>query len=113
MIEKYRDLAAAERTFLAWIRTAVSIVGFGIVAQHLTAPKESALLTGASMALIVMGMLLVLFAGGHFYMARRHILASSRKKAFGAGFQLMSALMMIGLTGLLIAFVVRLIMPHW
>lgn len=113
MIEKYRDLAAAERTFLAWIRTSVSIVGFGIVAQHLSTPQNSALLTGASIALIAMGALLVIFAGIHFYIARQHILASSRKKAFGAGLQLMTVLMMLGLMGLLIAFIIRLVMPHW
>lgn len=113
MIEKYRDLAAAERTFLAWIRTAVSIVGFGIVASHLAAPKDSALLTGASLALVLLGIALILFAGGHFYLARKHILSSSRKKAFGAGFQLLSVLMMVGLSALLIVFMVRLLIPNW
>ena len=30
MIRNYTDHAANERTFLAWVRTAVAIVGFGL-----------------------------------------------------------------------------------
>ena len=31
MIDRYTNHAANERTFLAWVRTAVGIVGFGLV----------------------------------------------------------------------------------
>jgi putative membrane protein len=35
MIANYRDQAANERTFLAWVRTAISIIGFGMAAARL------------------------------------------------------------------------------
>ena len=35
MIERYRDHAANERTFLAWVRTVIAIEGFGIVAARI------------------------------------------------------------------------------
>jgi putative membrane protein len=31
MIERYSDHAANERTFLAWVRTAIAIMAFGFV----------------------------------------------------------------------------------
>ena len=33
MIERYSDHAANERTFLAWIRTAIAIMAFGFLVQ--------------------------------------------------------------------------------
>jgi putative membrane protein len=33
MIERYSDHAANERTFLAWVRTAVAIMGFGFLVE--------------------------------------------------------------------------------
>ena len=35
MIGDYRDHAANERTFLAWIRTAIAVIAFGIVIEKL------------------------------------------------------------------------------
>jgi len=35
MIPNYTDHAANERTFLAWVRTTISIVGFGLAASRL------------------------------------------------------------------------------
>ena len=33
MIERYRDHAANERTFLAWVRTAIAIMAFGFLVE--------------------------------------------------------------------------------
>lgn len=33
MIERFRDHAANERTFLAWVRTAIAIMAFGFLAE--------------------------------------------------------------------------------
>ena len=33
MIERYSDHAANERTFLAWVRTAIAIMAFGFLVQ--------------------------------------------------------------------------------
>jgi putative membrane protein len=35
MIKNYTDHSANERTFLAWVRTAVAIVGFGLASARL------------------------------------------------------------------------------
>jgi putative membrane protein len=35
MIEKYSDDAANERTFLAWIRTGITVIAFGFVIEKL------------------------------------------------------------------------------
>ncbi|MDP5216426.1 DUF202 domain-containing protein [Ruegeria sp. 2205SS24-7] len=35
MIDSYREHAANERTFLAWVRTVIAIVGFGLVATRM------------------------------------------------------------------------------
>jgi putative membrane protein len=35
MIERYSDHAANERTFLAWVRTAIAIMAFGFLVQKL------------------------------------------------------------------------------
>jgi putative membrane protein len=33
MIERYSDHAANERTFLAWVRTGIAVIGFGFVVE--------------------------------------------------------------------------------
>ncbi len=35
MIQRYADHSANERTFLAWVRTAIAIVGFGLASARL------------------------------------------------------------------------------
>ena len=35
MIERFRDHAANERTYLAWVRTAVTVMGFGLLVERL------------------------------------------------------------------------------
>ena len=66
MIDNYTDHAANERTFLAWVRTAISIVGFGLVTARLnsvSAPFWSeALMLGV-------GCLVILLA----YFRMRHV----------------------------------------
>ncbi|SLN30703.1 hypothetical protein PEL8287_01439 [Roseovarius litorisediminis] len=39
MIKNFNDHSANERTFLAWVRTAVAIVGFGLVAARVGPPQ--------------------------------------------------------------------------
>ena len=34
MIERYSDHAANERTFLAWIRTAIAVMAFGFLVER-------------------------------------------------------------------------------
>ena len=66
MIDKFRDHAANERTFLAWVRTVIGIIGFGLVAARLGSDK-AAFWSEASM-LGAGGVVLVLA-----YLRMRHI----------------------------------------
>lgn len=66
MINHFNDHAANERTFLAWVRSAMALVGFGLVIAHL---RDSDVGTESQIALIAMGSLVVLIA-----YARMHLL---------------------------------------
>ena len=80
-----RDYLAAERTFLAWIRTGLALMGFGFVvarfglflqALHITEPRLQTGANGPSVwfgtALIVLGVLVNLFsAWRHVHLVRK------------------------------------------
>jgi putative membrane protein len=57
MIERYSDHAANERTFLAWVRTAIAVMAFGFLVEKFDLFLEIAGQTLARRALSV---------GGHF-----------------------------------------------
>ena len=59
MIRNYTDHAANERTFLAWVRTAVAIVGFGVAAARLGNADVS---PWSEIALMVSGGVVILIA---------------------------------------------------
>ncbi|HLG84595.1 MAG TPA: DUF202 domain-containing protein [Bradyrhizobium sp.] len=80
MIRNYRDHAANERTFLAWIRTAVTVIGFGFLVERfdlLLSPAEVAVVKTAhqhgydsanitAMLAIVLGAAIVALAAVRF-----------------------------------------------
>ncbi len=72
MIRNFADHAANERTFLAWVRTAVAIVGIGILLGRLGV-HGAGTLSLASALLLIFGMLMILGAGVRFLMLRRLI----------------------------------------
>ena len=41
MIANYADHSANERTFLAWVRTVMAVVGFGLAAARIGAPAPA------------------------------------------------------------------------
>ncbi len=57
MIANYADHSANERTFLAWVRTAISVVGFGLAVERLgttaSGPVTGIALMGSGAAVIV------------------------------------------------------------
>lgn len=59
MIPNYNDHAANERTFLAWVRTAMAVVGFGLAAARLNGTPENYL---TELALVVVGGLVMILA---------------------------------------------------
>ena len=77
MLERYSDHAANERTFLAWVRTAIAVMAFGFLVQKFdlflriaaasleprSIPAHSMIVgTVAGLVLIVLGGAMLLFA---------------------------------------------------
>ena len=93
MITRYSDHAANERTFLAWVRTAIAMMAFGFVierfdlflryaappaAQQKSAPHGGAFANAAGLAFIVLGVAIIAIAGWRFVQtAKRFDLALS------------------------------------
>ena len=78
MIKRYSDHAANERTFLAWVRTAIAVMAFGFLierfdlflryiapqaAQRQVAPRSEAFANWAGLAFIVLGIAMIIIAG--------------------------------------------------
>lgn len=58
MIKNYNDHSANERTFLAWVRTAMAVVGFGLAAgrldgHHGSGETEIGLLLAGALVIIL------------------------------------------------------------
>jgi putative membrane protein len=81
MIERYSDHAANERTFLAWVRTAIAIMAFGFLVQkfdlflriaagplNARSPSANSQIIGnlAGLLLIVVGGVVMAFAAIRF-----------------------------------------------
>jgi putative membrane protein len=88
MIERYSDHAANERTFLAWVRTAIAIMAFGFLVQkfdlflriaagslNARSPSAGSQIIGniAGMLLIVLGGAMMAFAAIRFRKTTRDI----------------------------------------
>ncbi len=70
MIERFRDHAANERTYLAWVRTAVTVMGFGLVVARLdvpaSAPSGMPPLSYAGLGLVIVGTLVIIASSIRF-----------------------------------------------
>jgi putative membrane protein len=88
MITRYSDHAANERTFLAWVRTAIAMMAFGFVierfdlflryvappaAQQEITPHGGAFANAAGLAFIVLGIALIALAGWRFVQTAKDI----------------------------------------
>ncbi len=69
-----REHLANERTLLAWVRTGVSLISFGLVVQRLGAEGGSVGTSGVfGVALAVLGCLALVMGTGQFLRSRRGI----------------------------------------
>lgn len=59
MISNFRDHTANERTFLAWVRTSISIMGFGMATARLSNEKVE---VWSEVLMLVAGAIVILFA---------------------------------------------------
>jgi putative membrane protein len=113
MIERYSDHAANERTFLAWIRTAIAVMAFGFLVERFdlflqiagqTLARKALSPTGqlvgnvAGLVLIVLGAIMIVLAVWRF--RRTAIAIDSPETLPGPGdridFLLASLLTMLG-----------------
>ena len=110
MIERYGDHAANERTFLAWVRTAVATMAFGFLVEKFDlflevasvslagrAPSPTGQVIGnvAGLALIVLGGAMMVVAAVRFRKTARDIDSAATVPGSGVGLDLW-------LTGLLL-----------
>ena len=72
MIERFSDHAANERTFLSWVRTAIAIVGFGLLVAKINPGTQDSKVLSAS-ALLIFGTVLIIAATLRFLMIRKLI----------------------------------------
>ena len=104
MIERYSDHAANERTFLAWVRTAIAVMAFGFLVERFDlfleiAAKSTGVSAPAGRQLLanVAGLLLIAFGGTTMVLAivrfRKTSLAiDSEERCPGTGEQMDVAL---------------------
>jgi putative membrane protein len=126
MIKRYSDHAANERTFLAWVRTAIAVMAFGFLierfdlflrfmapqlAQEQLTPHGEAFANWAGLAFIVLGVGMTVIAGARFAKTARDIEADDEVASPGARFDLALA-SLLGLLGAsLLLYMSRAVMP--
>jgi putative membrane protein len=113
MINRYSDHAANERTFLAWVRTAIAVMAFGFViekfdlflryaappaAQLQIAPHGGALANAAGLAFVALGIAIIVIAGWRFVRTAKDIDSAAVVASPGQRFDLALS-GMIGLLG--------------
>ncbi len=119
MIRNYRDHAANERTYLAWVRTALALMGFGLLVERFDLLMQalasgSARPTGASLSagsdiagtfLILLGVIVLGISSSRYLRFKRQI-ASDEAREFDAARGDVALLLIVGTIGLLMAFYV-------
>ena len=125
MIKRYSDHAANERTFLAWVRTAIAVMAFGFVierfdlflqvmasqTQRQVSPHSQAFANVAGLAFIAIGVGIVAIAGFRFARTTKEIETDDQVPSTGERFDLALAAL-IGLLGVsLFLYLARAVLP--
>ena len=103
MIKRYSDHAANERTFLAWVRTAIAVMAFGFVIEKFDlflraavpetalkqiAPHGQKFANAAGLAFIAIGVVMIAIAGVRFVSTAKAIDAEDTLPSPGERFDL-------------------------
>ena len=126
MLKRYSDLAANERTFLAWVRTAIAVMAFGFIIERfdlflkVAAPQLSErqlaahgerFANWAGLAFIVIGIVTIVIAWLRFARTTKDIDREDEVASPGERFDFALALM-IGLLGASLAlYMSRAVLP--
>jgi putative membrane protein len=126
MIKRYSDHAANERTFLAWVRTAIAVMAFGFVierfdlflqiaapqlAQRQLSAHSQVFANVAGLAFIAIGVAVIALAGVRFVKTTKDIESEQDVPSSGARFDIALAAL-IGLLGVaLFLYLSRAVLP--
>jgi putative membrane protein len=126
MIKRYSDHAANERTFLAWVRTAIAVMAFGFVierfdlflqvmapqvAQRQLSPHGQIFANAAGLAFIAIGVVIIVISGLRFIRTAKDIESENEVPIAGERFAIGLAVL-IGLLGVsLFLYLSRALLP--
>jgi putative membrane protein len=126
MIQHYSDHAANERTFLAWIRTAIAVMAFGFLIERfdlfLAAIRAEArsrpigddghrFASTAGLVFILLGVAMIAIAAVRFFRIAREIDRSETVSSSGSLYDLVLAALLLLLGLALFLYLSRLIAP--
>lgn len=113
-MDNYKDHAANERTFLAWIRTGIAVAAFGFVLEKFnlfiaiaeSTTNKAVTVNGRlgqferydSVALIAMGVVFMLIGYYRFAQDRRHINNQDTSNERGMALELLLTALLVGLS---------------
>jgi putative membrane protein len=110
MIKNFSDHSANERTFLAWVRTAIAVMAFGFIVEkfdlflEIAAPSlagRAVSIPGqrfgdiAGLALIIIGTAMVAIAAGRFLVTQKHIDSEAVHTGAGSRIDIALAVMLV------------------
>ena len=113
MIERYNDHAANERTYLAWVRTALAFMAFGLLVERFDlfvrslpqlADAQGVALSGFARAggliLILLGVV-VLGISSHRYLTFKSLISSDESRDFRSSRTDLALVVLVAAIGLL------------
>jgi len=109
MIKRYGDHAANERTFLAWVRTAIATMAFGFLVERFdlfirfasreiigdSEPRGRNVADVAGLAFVLMGMAMIVVAALRFFRTARQIDSEEETEGPGVRFDLALAALLV------------------
>jgi putative membrane protein len=126
MIKRYSDHAANERTFLAWVRTAIAIMAFGFVIERFdlflqlaapqlalkqAAPYGQAFANAAGLAFIGIGVVMIVIAAFRFVKTGKDIKTEDTVPNPGERSDLALAVLLVLLGVALFLYLSRAVLP--
>jgi inner membrane protein YidH len=126
MIKRYTDHAANERTFLAWVRTAIAVMAFGFVIERFdlflqlaapqlalkqAAPHGQAFANAAGLAFIGIGVVMIVIAGFRFRKTAKDIESEDVVPSPGERSDLALAVLLVLLGLALFLYLSRAVLP--